>query len=323
MADHDAIVKIVPVDNHPHYYQDQLKHALAGGTAAVVTRVFVQPLDVLKIRFQLQVEPFSSSYYHRSKYTSLYQASACILREEGVRAFWKGHIPAQLLSVFYGMAQFWGYEILKDKSKEMHWHQRHKNLSNFTCGGLAGALGTFVTTPLDVIRTRLIAQDNRRGYTSMLHAAKTILRSDGVSGLYRGLIPGIMQVTPLTGINFMFYNWLGSTTVEVMKLQSKSNIPAAVALMNGAMAGFLSKIMVYPMDLAKKRMQIQGFAEHRKNYGAHFACNGMIDCFRNTVRQEGFLGLYKGMSPSIYKAALTSALNFGVYDQIRKYTWTE
>lgn len=99
--------------------------------------------------------------------------------------------------------------------------------SNHTCrfncclGGLAGALGTFVTTPLDVIRTRLIAQDNRRGYTSMLHATKTILRADGVSGLYRGLTPGIMQVTPLTGINFMFYNWLGSTTVEVMKLQSK------------------------------------------------------------------------------------------------------
>lgn len=134
MADHDAIVAIVPVEDHPHYYQDQLKHALAGGSAAVVTRVFVQPLDVLKIRFQLQVEPVSSSYYHRSKYTSLYQASVCIFREEGIRAFWKGHIPAQLLSVIYGMAQFWGYEILKDKSKEMHWHQGHRNFSNFVCG---------------------------------------------------------------------------------------------------------------------------------------------------------------------------------------------
>lgn len=56
------------------------------------------------------------------------------------------------------------------------------------------------------------------------------------------------------------------------------------------MAGFLSKVMVYPMDLAKKRMQIQGFAEHRKNYGFHFSCNGMLDCFRITVRQEGLLG---------------------------------
>lgn len=56
------------------------------------------------------------------------------------------------------------------------------------------------------------------------------------------------------------------------------------------MAGFLSKIMVYPMDLAKKRMQIQGFGEHRKSYGTHFSCNGMWDCFRNTVRQEGLLG---------------------------------
>lgn len=50
--------------------------------------------------------------------------------------------------------------------------------------------------------------------------------------------------------------------------------------------------MVYPMDLAKKRMQIQGFGEHRKNYGTHFSCNGMLDCFRITVRQEGLLGKF-------------------------------
>lgn len=57
------------------------------------------------------------------------------------------------------------------------------------------------------------------------------------------------------------------------------------------MAGFLSKVMVYPMDLAKKRLQIQGFSEHRKNYGIHFSCSGMSDCLRTTVRQEGLLGL--------------------------------
>lgn len=69
-----------------------------------------------------------------------------------------------------------------------------------------------------------------------------------------------------------------------------SNIPAPVALVTGAMAGFLSKVMVYPMDLAKKRMQIQGFGEHRKSYGTHFSCNGMLDCLLITVRQEGLLG---------------------------------
>lgn len=47
---------------------------------------------------------------------------------------------------------------------------------------------------------------------------------------------------------------------------------------------------MYPLDLAKKRLQIQGFAEHRRNYGTHFQCTGAISCFRATIKQEGILG---------------------------------
>lgn len=89
------------------------------------------------------------------------------------------------------------------------------------CGGAAGALGTFVITPLDVIRTRLIAQDDRRGYANMWQAATAIGRQDGMAGLYRGLWPGMVQVGLLTGINFMTYNKLGATSVEMLHLESK------------------------------------------------------------------------------------------------------
>lgn len=49
------------------------------------------------------MEPLSST--SASKYHGMLQAVNCIVKEEGVKALWKGYIPAQVLSVLYGVAQ--------------------------------------------------------------------------------------------------------------------------------------------------------------------------------------------------------------------------
>lgn len=54
--------------------------------------------------FQLQVEPINRKSLH-SKYVSVPQALRVILREEGLFAFWKGHVPAQAMSLVYGVIQ--------------------------------------------------------------------------------------------------------------------------------------------------------------------------------------------------------------------------
>lgn len=60
----------------------------------------------LRLSPQLQIEPVSA---HRpeGKYWGVGQAFRRILSEEGLSAFWKGHIPAQLLSICYGAVQVW------------------------------------------------------------------------------------------------------------------------------------------------------------------------------------------------------------------------
>ena len=80
---------------------DQCHFVVAGFTSGCLTRFLCHPLDVLKIRFQLQIEPISRDSAV-SKYRTVGQTFQCIIREESMYALWKGHVSAQLLSGIYG-----------------------------------------------------------------------------------------------------------------------------------------------------------------------------------------------------------------------------
>ena len=75
---------------------------LCGGIAGMVSRFCIAPLDVIKIRLQLQK---NGTRYYRGIFHTMRQ----IVRDEGVTALWKGNIPAELLYVFYGATQFVTY----------------------------------------------------------------------------------------------------------------------------------------------------------------------------------------------------------------------
>lgn len=71
-------------------------------------------------------------------FRSVSQAVALIFKEEGIKAFWKGHVPAQWLSVSYGVAQFWSYEVLVRNFNKFEFSCGMTPIINFTCGSIAG-----------------------------------------------------------------------------------------------------------------------------------------------------------------------------------------
>ncbi|RZB40541.1 Mito carr domain containing protein [Asbolus verrucosus] len=290
----------------------QLDFAIAGGSSGFITRMLCQPLDVLKIRFQLQVEPISKS--NLSKYHSILHATNLIIKEEGVKALWKGHIPAQLLSVSYGIAQFWTFEVLSRQVSLLNLPSSVSPVVNFSCGSLAGCSATLVSFPFDVVRTRLVAQsETHKVYSGILEAFKSISKKEGFLMLYRGVWPTFLQIGPHAGVQFMCYKIFDSCYKYIV---NSPNTTLTSSLVSGSLAGLCAKIVVYPFDLAKKRMQIQGFEQGRMVFGQLFKCKGLNDCLVKIYQMEGLNGLFKGLSPSLVKAVCTSALHFSSYEMI-------
>lgn len=287
--------------------------AIAGALSGCFTRATCQPLDVLKIRFQLQVEPISYKFGQCSKYKSIFQGFSTIYREEGIKSLWKGHIPAQYLSISYGLVQFWFYELA---TKNIGTQSSFKLVSDFYCGALAGSLATLISFPFDVVRTRLVAQsEKRKVYKGLFNTVYTLVSQEGFRVLYKGFTPTIIQVAPHTGVQFMSFKFFENIYRQVISDSTDSfGQVFASGIVCGSLSGLCAKTAIYPFDLCRKRLQIQGF--DRQIFGQNFVCRGLIDCFRVTYRCEGLLGLFKGLSPSLIKAVATSALHFTCYDII-------
>nr|CAD7261717.1 unnamed protein product [Timema shepardi] len=251
------------------------EHALAGAVSGATTRLICQPLDVIKIRFQLQVEPLSSTCSH-AKYWGVSQAALLIAKEEGVSALWKGHVPAQLLSVTFGVTQFVTFEMLTHEAWNLapSFHSDHyRPLVHFVCGAAAGSLATLVSFPTDVVRTRLVAQGEPKVYTGIIHSFKMILKEEGIGAFFKGLSPTLLQIAPHAGAQFAFYNLFKGLWKSLNHLPSEDStkhsgqVSVVGSLVSGSMAGFCAKAVVYPLDLAKKRLQVQGFEQARQRFG--------------------------------------------------------
>lgn len=282
---------------------------IAGAGSGFLTRALCQPLDVLKIRFQLQVEPISEVSI--SKYRSMLQALVIIVQEEGAKSLWKGHVPAQYLSIAYGLIQFGLYEATKQK---LGTESSFQMVSDFYCGALAGSAATLFSFPFDVVRTRLVAQnENFKVYKGVTDTFVKIITKEGYLALFKGLLPTVIQVAPHTGVQFMSFKLFESIYRKlVSNSREKRQQVFTSSLICGSLAGLCAKTVIYPFDLCRKRMQIQGF--ERKAFGKNFVCNGFIDCLKRTYQFEGIRGIYKGLSPSLIKAVCTTALHFTSYD---------
>ncbi len=253
-----------------------------------------------------------------------------ILRQEGITGLWKGNVPAELLYVCYGAAQFTAYRAatlalkgMRDIEGRSAQSQTSKHVDAFLAGASAGVTASAVTYPLDLLRTRFAAQGNEdRVYTSLRGAVRDIARDEGPRGFFRGLGPTLAQIAPYMGAFFAFYEGLRPVFNGVAEHVGEAHgLPGAKYGTGDAAAGVVAavaaKTFVFPLDLVRKRIQVQGPTRGRyvhKNIPVYEG--SMVRALATILRTEGVRGLYRGLTVSLFKAAPTNALTMWTYERV-------
>lgn len=313
----------------------QLKRAFidatAGSISGAISRTVTSPLDVIKIRFQVQLEPttsfalLSKNVYGASKYTGMVQASRDIFREEGLSGFWRGNVPALLMVMPYTAIQFMVLHKVKTFASGSSKSEDHIHLSpylSFMSGALAGCAATVGSYPFDLLRTILASQGEPKIYPNMRAAFVDIMNTRGFRGLYAGLSPTLVEIIPYAGLQFGTYDtfkrWTMAWNIRGLTdpTQAEESLSSFQLFLCGLAAGSCAKAVCHPLDVVKKRFQIEGLQRHPR-YGARVeakAYRNMYDALSRIMRTEGWAGLYKGIVPSIVKAAPAGAVTFVAYE---------
>ncbi|MQM00567.1 hypothetical protein Taro_033310 [Colocasia esculenta] len=315
----------------------QLKRALIDATAGAISggisRTVTSPLDVIKIRFQVQLEPTSSwallqrDLYRPSKYTGILQATKDIFREEGFPGFWRGNVPALLMVMPYTAIQFTVLHMIKTVAAGSSKTEDHMQLSpylSYVSGALAGCAATVGSYPFDLVRTILASQGEPKVYSNMRSAFVDIFKNRGIRGLYAGLSPTLVEIIPYAGLQFGTYDtfkrwtmaWNKHRSSDIITIKPDGSLSSFQLFVCGLAAGTCAKAVCHPLDVVKKRFQIEGLQRHPR-YGERVenrAYRNMLDALRQILRREGLNGLYKGIFPSIIKAAPAGAVTFVAYE---------
>lgn len=177
-----------------------LAGAAAGATEAVL---IVTPFEVVKTR--LQGQDIQTGVVPR--YTGPVQTTRVIVQTEGLVALWKGVAPTILRQGLNQACSFWTNTALKTYVWELEAGDTLPAWKSVVTGMVGAIPGPCLNCPMDVVKTRLMAQNHARHqvpkYHSTWHALVTIAREEGIRSLYRGLIPRLTRLCPSYGIQWL------------------------------------------------------------------------------------------------------------------------
>ncbi|XP_055959941.1 uncharacterized protein LOC126660662 isoform X2 [Mercurialis annua] len=248
------------------------------------------------------------------KKASIWHEASRIIREEGFRAFWKGNLVTIAHRLPYSSVNFYAYEHYKKLLHTIPGLESHRvNMGgnvvvHFVGGGLAGITAASTTYPLDLVRTRLAAQTNVIYYKGIFHALQTITTEEGVFGLYKGLGATLLGVGPNIAIGFSVYETLRS----FWQSHRPHDSPVAMSLACGSLSGIASSTATFPLDLVRRRKQLEGVGGRARVY-----TTSLFGTFKYIMQTEGFRGLYRGILPEYYKVVPGVGICFMTYETLK------
>jgi len=212
-----------------------------------------------------------------------------------------------------------------------------KSWQHFVAGGLGGMCGAIVTSPFDVVKTRLQSSLFREKHTTISmagvngagaytaprssllynfvetgHILRDIYREESPRALFRGLGPTLVGVVPARSINFFTY---GNGKQVIANNFNDGRENTWVHLTAAAIAGIITGTATNPIWVVKTRLQLES--------GSHGASGsslgGSWSTIKTIMRDEGIRGFYKGLSAS-YLGVTEGTIQWVLYERLKRLT---
>lgn len=179
----------------------------------------------------------------------------------------------------------------------------------FVLGGIAGATGATAVYPIDLVKTRL---QNQRGsvvgeimYRNSIDCFVKVVKNEGVFGLYRGLLPQLMGVSPEKAIKLA----TNDTMRDFLRSKKDGSLPLWKECIAGGCGGGAQVFFTNPLEIVKIRLQVAG----------EMAGGAQVRAWP-VVKGLGFFGLYKGASACWLRDIPFSAIYFPAYAHMKVFT---
>ena len=218
---------------------------VSGGIAGGVEGAVTYPFEFAKTRVQL----ISERGYRPPR--NPYSIVINVYRNEGLKALYKGCGALVVGSVAKDAVRFLSFDTVKNAFKDPETGTLTPG-RNMLAGMTAGVVASIcAVTPSERLKTALIddARHDRR-YKSAMHAIRTIVRDDGIMGMYRGFAGTTLKQASATSFRMGSYN-------IIKDFEVKRNIPQNTGMnfANGAAAGIITTLLSQPFDTIKTRSQ--------------------------------------------------------------------
>ncbi|CAH2285735.1 mitochondrial folate transporter carrier [Pelobates cultripes] len=191
------------------------EHLLSAAGAGALTLCLTNPIWVTKTRLVLQYDAGLDP--SKREYRGMFHALGKIYRHEGIPGLYKGFIPG-LFGTSHGALQFMAYEELKleyNKYLNRPCDTKLSTVEYITMAALSKIFAVTTTYPYQVVRARL--QDQHNKYNGVIDVISRTWRKEGVHGLYKGLIPNILRVTPACCITFVVFEKVSHFLFDLRK----------------------------------------------------------------------------------------------------------
>lgn len=300
----------------PRFVHTLLGSALSGFLA----RIPCHPLDTIKSRLQ------SSS---GSRYKGILHCFQCTWAEEGLRGLYRGFGIVASAGAPGACVYISSYEVFKSYltgDSDMDF------LGHLAAGMGAEAAACIIFVPVDVIKERLQVQrrvglgeplpgdrvsSTPPSYRGSLDAIRTISRTEGLLGLYKGYYATLASFGPFSALYFAFYEQARRLVAAFAQEKDPKKLPPTLTLSSSAFAGAAASVITCPLDLAKLRLQTQ----IRLKPGAEIPeghLHGLGDAMSRLWREAGLRGLFRGAGARAAFHVPSTCITFTAFEECRK-----